>query len=482
MEAKRCLAYIYFILAVGLTVTLMACGGGGGGGSTPPPDTSAAAGFWYGTSTDQNNNTYSFGGIISADGQLRFMIDEGVCFGTQFKGTFSMDGDSGSGTFTGFAGGACEFSTGKTLINGTIDFDITRNESVMIDGTFSSQEYFGTFSLTYDPQAENTITLAELAGTWIVEEGDLSEIIVSEDGSFTGTDDSGCNLTGQISIIDPNWSITKISATASECDDTDHNGTYSGLGLWHFAGEREIFAVVVSSSTTAAFGFFVQTSGEISLSHPYIFSENASFSGLAPSYIPYYVMKTQITSDSSTQSILIQNNTVNELIPYSPILDLLSMPYFTYMKRFSPIPPYDPPGTAWEGMDYFFVADTNGNSMMDPDEDYMVCSVPVGAFNPMDIPLVSITGTNFPTISWRAVAGADSYVINFFTLTTENILGDLVFTIKIKEMGSPSYNYTYTGNLFDLYPTLAVMLVTKDNDNSCYYNRSVYATTHYSGI
>ena len=248
---------IFFLFATTLTIVLMACGGGGGGGGGDvlPLDTSAAAGFWSGTSTDQDNNTFSFGGIISTDGQLRFLIDEGECFGTQFKGTFSMAGNTGSGTFTGFAGGVCVFSNGGTLISGSLDFSIAGTE---MTGTFSSQEYSGTFSLTYDPQADNPINFADLAGTWIVEEGDFSELIISADGSFTGTDDVyGCDLAGQISVNDPDWSIADISVTVSGCDKASSNGLYTGLGLWQqFDAGRETFAVAVSSSTSSAFGFF----------------------------------------------------------------------------------------------------------------------------------------------------------------------------------------------------------------------------------
>ncbi|MDH3783386.1 MAG: hypothetical protein OES33_11770 [Desulfobulbaceae bacterium] len=254
MDTKRWLVYAYIFLTAGLTLALTACGGGGGG-VPPPPDTSAAAGFWHGTSTDQNNNTFPFGGIISTDGQLRFLIDEGDCFGTQFKGTFTMDGNAGSGTFTGYAGGICVFDNGGTLINGTINFTIVGTE---ITGTFSSQEYSGTFSLTYDPQADNPITLADLAGTWIGEEGDFSEIIVSADGSFTGTDDVyGCDLTGQISVIDPDLSITDVSVTVSGCDEPFNNDVYTGLGIWQqFDEGRETFAIVVSGTMSSAFGFF----------------------------------------------------------------------------------------------------------------------------------------------------------------------------------------------------------------------------------
>ena len=287
MNAKGWFVYVYLVLTAGLTLALTACGGGGGG--VPPPDTSAVAGFWHGTSTDQNNNTFPFGGIISTDGQLRFLIDEGDCFGTQFKGTFTMDGNAGSGTFTGYAGGICVFENGGTLINGTINFTIVGTE---ITGTFSSQEYLGTFSLTYDPQADNPITLANLAGTWIGEEGDFSEIIVSADGSFTGTDDIyGCDLAGQISIIDPDWSITDISVTVSGCNEASNNGYYTGLSLWQqFDEGRETFAIVVSSSTSSAFGFFalLPDSGGDLWQGTWILNTEETDWGIFNSELPHY--------------------------------------------------------------------------------------------------------------------------------------------------------------------------------------------------
>ena len=259
MKSKLGVVIKFFGLAaifmVGIVSIIASNGGGSGHGDVPPPDTSAAAGFWHGISTDQNNNTYSFGGIISTDGQLRFLIDEGECIGMQFKGTFTMDGNNGSGDITGYSGGLCTFSNGETVVNGTISFTVTGEEMI---GTYSYTGDSGTFSLTYDPQAENQITLADLTGDWVAEEGDFSAIIVVADGSFTGTDDVyGCNLTGQISIIDPDWSITNVSVTLSNCDATHKNGSYTGLGLWQF-DTRELFAVAVSNSTLGQFAFFAR--------------------------------------------------------------------------------------------------------------------------------------------------------------------------------------------------------------------------------
>ena len=188
-------------------------------------------------------------------------------------------------------------------------------------------------------------------------------------------------------------------------------------------------------------------------------------------------MFSQVITDSPYLSLYIQNNTFNVPISYSQTLDLLSPPYFTYMRRF-PTPPFAPPGIAWEGMDYTFFVDNNSNSVQDSDEAFMTCTVPEGAFRQLDIPEVSIEGTTSPTISWQPVAGAVSYVLNFFEITPENTLGTLVFIIKIDADGSPSYSYTYNGDLFSTNPTLAVMVIAKDDDSSCYYNRSIYTTSH----
>ena len=96
----------------------------------------------------------------------------------------------------------------------------------------------------------------------------------------------------------------------------------------------------------------------------------------------------------------------------------------------------------------------------------------------MDIPVVSVTGESFPTISWQPVAHAESYLINFFELTAQNRLGKLVFTVTIEEDGSPAYFYTYEGDLFSQYSMLAIAVVAREEYSSCVLNRSLYYTVH----
>jgi hypothetical protein len=241
------------ILALGL-VSIVGTGGGGGGGDGGgggPVDTTAAAGVWLGTVTDGNNNIFDILGVISTDGQLRFIVEEGICAGTQYSGTFlTMNGNTGSGNFKGYAAEGCEFFNGEALTNGTFDITVAGND---VTGTYSAEGDIGTFSLTYDPIAESPTTLVDLQGNWGYYEGPgyFSDMLVSSDGSFTGTDDSGCDYIGQFSIIDPDFSIIDVSMTVSTCDDASFNGTYSGLGLRVLENGDDSLAIMISSSTNS---------------------------------------------------------------------------------------------------------------------------------------------------------------------------------------------------------------------------------------
>jgi hypothetical protein len=273
MKSKfRVIIKLFGLAAIGMLgiASIIASNDGGSEhGDVPPPDTTAAAGLWYGTLTtsglndginDGNEEIYSFEGITSTDGQFRFIIVDGLCIGTEFEGTFSMNGNTGSGDFTGYDGGSCFFNNNEDPISGTVEFTVDGNT---LTGTYLSQDISATSSLSYDPQVETPLTLAELEGTWIVEGagfegGDFSEITIFAAGSFTGTATYGCNVEGQISIIDPDWSITSVSVTKSNCDAEHRNGTYTGLGVLFFDEESQsdLFGIIVSSSAMSDFGLF----------------------------------------------------------------------------------------------------------------------------------------------------------------------------------------------------------------------------------
>ena len=147
---------IFFVFALGVISIIASGGGGGGGGGGGSTDTTAAAGLWHGTLTDRDNNTFIIGGVISTEGQLRFVVDEGLCTGTQYAGTLTLNGDVGSGSFTGFAVEGCLFKNGTMLTSGTFDLTATGDN---VTGTYTADGDSGTFTLTNNNEVEEKILI-----------------------------------------------------------------------------------------------------------------------------------------------------------------------------------------------------------------------------------------------------------------------------------------------------------------------------------
>ena len=429
-------------------------------------------------------------------------VDNTVAGGAVISGT--VDDVSGAFTVTVSFDDYCEYEQGGgVIINGAANLsgvlDPATLENVLPD-FFNYTVTFTTLSLDYLGTNDGITINGSFSANWAASPMLVSMSFVLKDKSSMATywfkdvqvsleEGAGytdiTDMTGR--YYEPVFGYVDISiGNTVHINDVDNWPSSGSLILTGAQGTKDRLTFLSSArfqvdADTTGDGVYNYTEGPYSwlgYLDPYIFSENASFVGLSSGYVSYYHMKTQVKAESAAESIYIQNNTINEPIPYSPFLDLLSAPDFTYMKRFGPIPPYNPPGVAWEGMNHTFFIDKFSNGVLDADEAFATCSVPVGAFSQMDIPVVSVTGSNLPTISWQPVSGAAIYLVNLFELTAENTLGNLVFSVKVADDGSPSYSYTYNGDLFDSYPMLAIMLVAKDNDSSCYYNRSVFVTTH----
>lgn len=245
-------SFISILLVCVFSVTGIVGCGGGGGESAPIVTTAEAAGVWMGSVTESGGTTFSSVGLLSTDGQLQFVVEDPafICDGTQYSGTFSMNGNVGSGSVTGYAAAGCTFTDGSTVSPGTINFTISGNS---LTGSYSTPGDTGTFSFGYDAIAENPVTLADIQGNWgyNLSPTMFSNFTFAADGSLTGTDDTGCVFAGQTSVIDPNWSITDISINVTSCADTSTNGSYSGLGLLQFDAAGDSLVFLVSNATLA---------------------------------------------------------------------------------------------------------------------------------------------------------------------------------------------------------------------------------------
>ena len=86
----------------------------------------------------------------------------------------------------------------------------------------------------------------------------------------------------------------------------------------------------------------------------------------------------------------------------------------------------------------------------------------------MDFVQAQITGKEYPTIIWDPVAGADEYRVRLRNPDNDT----LIFDETIDDDGSPSYSYTYTGDLFIQYDYLWVVLEARDYEGDQLLNRS----------
>jgi hypothetical protein len=261
--------------------------------------------------------------------------------------------------------------------------------------------------------------------------------------------------------------------------DADDNGiqTYGD-----FTGNSDNNPVEISPSGT---------SSNISITaEPYltggIFAENRAYSEFFANSNDYYEMRGWARSDNKSLPIYAQNiphssGPIQVEIPYLSKLDLLDPPHFTFTRTFSAGVGFSLPGISWEGGTFPIYLDENENSVMDFGEASIEWTIPEGSLQQLNIPEVSITGRLNPTITWQEVPEAERYNIRLWTVTEENGLGDVLYSTFISADGSPSYSYTYNGDLFSQYSILAVTVMADDTDSG-FYNRSTYVTTHSTKI
>ncbi len=87
-------------------------------------------------------------------------------------------------------------------------------------------------TLFYDSLYERSSDLTKLASVWTDSAADFTlTLTIGPNGFLTGSDSDGCNYTGQVSIIDPDFNAydltLQIASTGGACGLT--GGAYQGL-------------------------------------------------------------------------------------------------------------------------------------------------------------------------------------------------------------------------------------------------------------
>jgi len=233
------------LLVIGLL--FLNCGGNGGGGSsstTSPPATQSAAGIWNGTVySNQAHTSYSVVGIIAENNQARFISS----VGSQFSGIESTSGNTFTSQATAYAPLGSHFPDGSQI--GTVNISGTVNSKVSITGTFSGVGDTGTLSLTYDSLYQRPSSFSLPSGTWTVSDSHLGYVTASINGSgqISASTNTGCTLSGNITLIDSSYNAYGISLNIASCGVL--SGSYSGLAtLSDTATQNDTLITGVSNS------------------------------------------------------------------------------------------------------------------------------------------------------------------------------------------------------------------------------------------
>lgn len=228
MESRNTL-FLLLVFAL-----LNACSGGGGGqapGVSPPDDNSPPAvaklgGFWFGDMTiDSAQGTEECGALITEDGQFRFLC---IFTDLQLAGMSSRDMNTLSGA--GLAFSSLVFLDGSFVQDVAVEATLIAETS--LTGTWTTPAGdSGSFDMIYDTEYEKPSSLALLEGVWqgTDELGNPNATFTIDNlGSFTASNNNGCNSSGMFLLLDSDYNIYQMDSTIVGCAIA---GNYSGMAL-----------------------------------------------------------------------------------------------------------------------------------------------------------------------------------------------------------------------------------------------------------
>lgn len=229
-------------VALGIVVLLgvVACGGGGGsegGSDSGTAENISANGIWEGTFTEKGVGQFAVSGLLY-DGRIIAISQSAEAV---YNGTYTIKGNTISGTITGYEINGGPFTT--TTISGTV----TEEESISLsfDTSYGTK---GTISLSFNDIYNRGSSLSKVDGMWSYVDGgyDLT-ITVHDDGTLWGQDSEGCVVSGAIELLDTAHNLYKVTASLDSCGNL--NGSYTGFAaLFDNRTKNDTLKVVVSNN------------------------------------------------------------------------------------------------------------------------------------------------------------------------------------------------------------------------------------------
>lgn len=239
------------LIGLGCTFLLAACGGGGGGSASspvpPPAMPGEPGGLFSGTLEDCGAgcpiDTFA---MIDDNGEW-FMFFERYDVGVNW-GRLTVSGSTFTGTRLrydpapsghrdfGYPPSAPAVLDDPSQSDRSISGNFVERES--IQGNFTLGPNSNTrFILDYDDQHAAGSSLATLAGMFSASDatGFSLTYTIDPDGTVSGSDSTGCMVTGNVTAVDPAFNLYRFDLSFAGCG-SGAQGAYSGNGALLVSG------------------------------------------------------------------------------------------------------------------------------------------------------------------------------------------------------------------------------------------------------
>jgi len=235
-----------------LVIALALSANGCGGEQTPMATTGTTAeGLWFGTT----NTNRTLTAAVLDDGTYYFFYSV-VANPNQIGGVIQGTGTSNNGSFT--SPNTKDFGIGITVLDATLSATYAARQFLNGSITYSAAGTV-TFTSSYNTAYDTQATVASLAGAYTGQAGSsggvqTANVTVAADGTFTGTEQSGCTFTGSATLR-TRGDVFDQSITFGGAPCFFAGSTLHGIVYFDIPSRRLYMAAPNSSRTDAAIFF-----------------------------------------------------------------------------------------------------------------------------------------------------------------------------------------------------------------------------------
>lgn len=235
------------LLGIAIALSAISCGNE----TLEVTSATTAEGLWFGTTSTNRTLTAA----VLNDGTYYFFYSA-TANPNQVAGVIQGTGTSNKGSFT--SSNTKDFGIGTTVLDATIS--ATYNASRFLNGSII---YSGgstvTFTSSFNSAYNTTPTVASLAGVYTGQAGSsggvqTASITAATDGTFTGTEQSGCTFTGTVTARS-RGNVFDQSITFGGAPCIFAGRTFQGI-VYFDIQTRRLFTAAPNSTRTDAAIFF----------------------------------------------------------------------------------------------------------------------------------------------------------------------------------------------------------------------------------